>query len=59
MNWEELGPNLSFTVENKASHLHKIKAAPISNTMNEVLHYLKFKEFINKLEKAFSIFNLS
>ena len=25
MNWEKLGPNLCFTVENKASNLHKIK----------------------------------
>ena len=30
MNWEKLGPNLSFTVENKARNLHK--AAPISNS---------------------------
>ena len=33
MNWEELGPNLSFTVENKASNLRKIKA-----TMNWKKH---------------------
>ena len=25
MNWKKLGPNLSFTVENEASNLHKIK----------------------------------
>ena len=25
MNWENLGPNLSFTLANKASNLHKIK----------------------------------
>ena len=25
MNWEKLGPNLSFTVENKASNLNKIR----------------------------------
>ena len=36
MNWERLGPK--FTVENK----WVIKAAPISNTVNEVFHYLKF-----------------
>ena len=24
MNWEKLGPNLSFTVENKARNLHKM-----------------------------------
>ena len=25
INWEELGPNLSLTIENKASNLHKNK----------------------------------
>ena len=25
MNWEKLGPNISFTVKNKARNLHKIK----------------------------------
>ena len=24
MNWEKLGPNLSFTVENEMGNLHKI-----------------------------------
>ena len=47
MNWEKLGHNLSFTVENKQI----IKSPPISNTMNEVFHYLKFLEFINEFGK--------
>ena len=25
MNWEKLGPNLSFTAENKTGNLNKIK----------------------------------
>ena len=50
MSWENLGPDLSLTVENKMGNLYKIRLFKFQ-TMNEIFHNLKFLEFINELGK--------
>ena len=42
MNWKNLCPNLSFTVENKIGNLHKIRLFTFQtkHIMNEIFHYL-------------------
>ena len=47
MTWEGLCPYLSFTVENETADLHEIRV----HIMNEIFHYLKLLQFINKLKK--------
>ena len=53
LHWEKLRNPARATViiENKKGSLHKQKASHISNTMNEIFHYLKFYKFINELGK--------
>ena len=50
MSWENFGPDLSLTVENKMGNLYKIRLFKFQ-TMNEIFHNLKFLEFINELGK--------
>ena len=40
MNWEKLGPNLCFALENKIKKQNN--AVHISNIINEIIRYLKF-----------------
>ena len=50
MNWENLCPNLSFTVEN---NLHKIRLFTFEtkHVKNEIFHYMQFKNLSKNWKK--------
>ena len=56
MSWENLCPNLSFTLLKIRWGIYIKEDGHISNLtqMIEISHSLKFKEFINELGKIFS-----
>ena len=55
MNWENICPNLSFTVANKIGSLHKIRPFIFQTyIMNRILHYLKYKSLSKDWENMFS-----
>ena len=51
VNWEKLGSNLCFTVENKASNLHKIKLLLFQTQLMRYSVTSKFKNLFMNWEK--------